>query len=93
MSCATLAFLDLHQSSPGSIRPHAPLLKARAHCALFDLKQAQDLKQTILTEAAGTSNGLKASQQQRDAISKAVNGLVALNPTKGITTSELATGK
>lgn len=57
------------------------------------MKQAQALKQTILDEAAGTSNGLKASQQQRDAISKAVNGLVALNPTKDITTSELATGK
>eukprot|EP00752_Nemacystus_decipiens_P017553 g15730.t1 len=54
--------------------------------------EAQALKQTILDEAAGTSNGLKASEQQREAISKAVNGLVALNPTKDLTTSELATG-
>lgn len=77
------------------MRFNAPLLNVRMciFCAQLALKQAQALKQTILNEAAGTSNGLKASQQQRDAISKAVNGLVALNPTKDITTSELATGK
>lgn len=65
----------------------------RTFCTRFASKQAQALKQTILEEAAGTSNGLKASEQQREAISKAVNGLVALNPTKDVTTSELATGK
>lgn len=56
------------------------------------MQQVQALKQTILDEAAGTSNGLKASQQQRNAISKAVNGLVGLNPTENLTTSEVATG-
>ncbi|CAM9705391.1 unnamed protein product [Scytosiphon promiscuus] len=55
-------------------------------------RDANTLKQLILDEASGTSNGLKATPQQRDAISKAVNALVALNPTKDITTSELATG-
>lgn len=55
--------------------------------------QAQSLKQAILDQASGTSNGLNASAAQRDAISKAVNGLVALNPTNDLTTSELATGE
>lgn len=74
--------------------PRSPAAESmHTFCTQFDTNQAQALKQTILDEAAGTSNGLKASQQQRDAISQAVNGLVALNPTKDITTSELATGK
>ena len=81
----------LHQLFSETPRSSAEVM--RTTCARFASKQAQALKQTILDEAAGTSNGLKASDQQREAISKAVNGLVALNPTKDITTSELATGK
>ncbi|CAM9313775.1 unnamed protein product, partial [Laminaria digitata] len=50
------------------------------------------LKQTILEQAAGTSNGLKATEEQRKAIADAVNGLVTRNPTKDVATSELATG-
>ena len=50
------------------------------------------LKQAILDKAAGTSNGLKATDQQRKAISEAVNGLTARNPTEDVATSELATG-
>lgn len=62
-------------------------------CTTIPLRQqVRALKQTILEEAAGTSNGLKATPQQRDAISKAINGLAAANLTKDITTSELATG-
>ncbi|CAB1098813.1 unnamed protein product [Ectocarpus sp. CCAP 1310/34] len=68
-----------------------PRLKAK-HADEVAVEEVRALKETILEEAAGTSNGLKATPQQRDAISKAINGLAAANPTKDITTSELATG-
>ncbi|CAM9243681.1 unnamed protein product, partial [Ascophyllum nodosum] len=45
------------------------------------------LKQTIVEKAAGTSNGLEATDDQRDVIAEAINELVALNPTEDITTS------
>lgn len=56
-------------------------------------EQAQTLKRTIIENAAGTSNGLEATKDQRDVIAKAINELTAFNPTKDITTSDLATGK
>lgn len=56
-------------------------------------EQAQALKRTIIENAADTSNGLEATKDQRDVIAKAINELVALNPTEDITTSDLATGK
>ena len=55
-------------------------------------EQVRSLKQAILEQAAGTSNGLKASEDQRKAIADAVNSLVALNPTEDVATSERATG-
>ena len=55
--------------------------------------QAQALKQTIVEKAAGTSNGLEATDDQRDVIAEAINELVALNPTEDITTSGVATGE
>lgn len=56
-------------------------------------EQAQSLKRMIIENAAGTSNGLEATKDQRDVIAKAVNKLIAFNPTEDITTSDLATGK
>lgn len=78
-----------------AVQLHRPDLPCEydARCTDLCCKQANALKKIILDEAAGTSNGLKTTPQQRDAISKAVNALVALNPTKDVTTSELATGK
>ena len=69
---------------------HRQYNSQRHFCRLFD--QVRALKQTILEQAAGTSSGLNATDEQRKAIGDAVNGLVALNPTKDISTSELATG-
>ncbi|CAM9229251.1 unnamed protein product [Choristocarpus tenellus] len=51
-----------------------------------------ELKQKIMDEALGTSNGLKATPEQKEIISSSVNKLVSLNPPVTPSCSTLATG-
>ncbi|CAM9110356.1 unnamed protein product [Phaeothamnion confervicola] len=53
---------------------------------------AKQFKAAIRENAIGTSNGVTASSVQREAIKRAVNGLVKLNTVKSPATSKLSDG-
>lgn len=55
-------------------------------------QSSAELKQAIYKSAKGTSNGLKATQVQKDSIARAVEDLIKLNPTKAPAKSPRNTG-